>query len=125
MLTRLDRQFKTWWVYLWGGVALSLLAALFLIPFYWWFLAAFVGFGTMEGIGIWVSGPNGPYPPLTDVIRAYVPIWVSVPLIWAICAGAGASWWHWHHPLGISLLAGLAGWFTVHFTDAYYKVNKL
>lgn len=129
MLTRakkeLGHDFKTWWVYLWLVVSVALLSILWFVPFYGWALAAFVCFGTMEGYGLFASGPDGPYPPLTDVIRCYCPIWASVPAMWALCAGAGASWLHWNHPLSVSILAGLAGWLTVHFTDAYYRVNKL
>lgn len=127
MLSKLGAPgtFKTWWVYLWGVVAVALLVALWFIPYEWWLVATTVCFGTMEGYGVFVSGPNGPYPPLTDVIRAYVPIWLSVPVIWAISAGAGATWFHWAHPLGVSLLAALTGWFTVHFVDAYYRIKKL
>lgn len=128
MLTRAKQQlghnFKTWWVYLWLVCSVSLLSILWFLPFYWWAAAAFICFGTMEGYGV-ANGPDSSYPPLTDVVRCYAPIWATVPAMWGLAVGAGASWLHWPHPLSVSLLAVLIGWLTVHFTDAYYRVHKL
>jgi len=103
----------SWWIWLWGVVAIALIVLIFLIPFKWWALAALIGFGTMEGIGL--VNPDDAYPPLTQVIRRYVPRWVAFTLIFGIWGGAGATWFHAPHPLRAGLLVGLLGWFNAHF----------
>lgn len=104
--------YKTWWVWLWGAVALALIALLFILPFVWWALAALVLFGVMEGIGLAVDGA---YPPLTQVIARYIPRWLAFTLIFAIVGAAGANWYHVNHPIRIAALVGLLGWFIAHF----------
>lgn len=108
--------FKTWWLYLWAITATVILTSLWFLPFHWWAVLTFVTFGTMEGIGIYVSGP---YPPLTDVIRKFLPAWVTFPAIYALVTWAGTRWFHWPHSLGVGLLAGLLGWFQQHFDGKY------
>lgn len=108
--------FKTWWLVLWAVTAAILLTTLFLLPFKLWSLLTFVVFGTMEGVGVFVSGP---YPPLTDVIRRFVPGWVTFAAIYALLAWAGARWFGWSHALGVGILFGLCGWLTFHFDSKY------
>ena len=103
----------TWWIWLWGVVAVALVAVVFFIPFKWWAVAALAGFGTMETTGL--LRQNDPYPPLTEVIRDYVPRWVAFSLIYGCTAGAGATWFKFRHPLRLALLVALLGWFTAHF----------
>ncbi len=112
-------KYQTWWVWLWGVVALGLIALLFYLPFVWWALAALVMFGTMEGIGLAVGGR---YPPLTDVIASYVPRWVAFTLIFALVGAAGATWYHVTHPVRIAALVGLLGWFTAHFDVTFASI---
>ena len=108
--------FKRWWLWLWGVVAVVLIALVFLLPFEVWALLALIGFGTMEGIGLFVGGE---YPPLTQVIRRYSPRWVAFSLIFGITGGAGATWLEASHPLRIAALVGLLGWFIAHFDVTY------
>lgn len=110
-------KFASWWLYLWGIVALGLIASLFLIPFRWWVVITVFSFGTMEGIGLFAGDFR--LPPLTLVIQAYLSPWISLPAMWALAAGAGAKWFGWSHPLGVSLLAGLVCWINVHFDETY------
>lgn len=124
-LARLPEQPVTWWVWLWGANMVALLAALFFLPFRWWAIAALVGFGTMEGIGVFASHMGGRYwPPLTDVIRSYLPAWVAFPAIYALVAWAGGYWFGWRHPLWVGVLVGLLGWFTAHFDGTYDKPKE-
>jgi hypothetical protein len=109
-------SFHRWWVWLWGAVAVALIVLVPFIPFKWWALLALIGFGTMEGIGLYVGGR---YPPLTGVIRRYVPRWVAFSLIYGITGGAGATWFRAPHPLRLAALVGLLGWFTAHFDVAF------
>ncbi|MGH9204246.1 MAG: hypothetical protein ACRD2A_23710, partial [Vicinamibacterales bacterium] len=68
-------RWARWWLWLWGFVAVALLILVFLIPFRWWSVAAAVGFGTLEGIGL--KKRADAYPPLTHVIHQFVPRWVA------------------------------------------------
>jgi len=108
--------FNPWWVRGWGIVAVGLIVSVAFVPFKWWALATLVGFGTMEGIGVFVGGA---YPPLTLVIRNFVPRSVAFAAIFAIAGGAGAKWFHAPHPVRVAALVGLIGWFTAHFDVQY------
>lgn len=126
MITKVDiankiGPFMTWWLYLWGFVAIGLIAIIFFVPFWIWAIAAIVGFGTMEGFGL---ATKGPYPPLTYVIRAFVPYWFSIPVIWMFTAAAGATWMRIHHVLSIAAIAALLGWFNTHFLKSYKDIDK-
>lgn len=112
--------FSTWWLALWAITASALLTSLFFLPFRWWLLATVLLFGTMEGVGLHTGAP---YPPLTDVIRRYLPAWAAFPTIYALLVWAGARWFHWSHPLDVGVLAGLGGWLTIHFYEAYSSSN--
>ena|ERR1700676_3705490 len=108
---------STAWLWAWGLVAIALIASIPFVAFKWWALAALVGFGSMEGIGL--INPYDPYPPLTQVIRRFVPRWVAFALIYGITGGAGATWLTFPHPLRMAMLVGLLGWFTAHFDVAF------
>lgn len=109
--------FATWWVCLWGLIAVGDIIAIFLIPFRWWFLLAFITFGTCEGIGLFAKDPS--LPPLTDVIRRYVPMWCAFMLIFAFWGGGFYTWDHRIHLVPTILMFGLLGWFTAHFVKRY------
>jgi hypothetical protein len=102
-----------WWVWLWGAVAVVLIALTFFIPFKWWAGAAVAGFGTMEAIGL--LRPNDPYPPLTHVIRRYVPRWAAFTAIYGFTGAAGSVWLTISKPQRLGPLFALLGWFTTHF----------
>src|SRR6185312_5025120 len=112
----------TWWAWLWGAIMVGLLIDLFFSPFRWWAIAVFFLFGKMEGVGTYNARKGvDKYPPLTDVIRKYVPAWVAFPAIYALVAWAGGYWFRWPHPLWVGFLVGLLGWFTAHFDGKYDK----
>jgi hypothetical protein len=109
-----------WWLWLWGAVAVGLIVAVFVgVPFFWWAVAVFAGFGTMESIGVIKKDPR--YPPLTDVIRAKIPIWASLPVMAALLAGAAAKWFGFGplRAFEAAVLFGFAVWLIVHFESAY------
>src|SRR5438128_2516686 len=109
----MSQRWARWWLWLWGTVAIGLLVAAFLVPFKWWAVAAAAGFGAMEGYGL--AHPNDAYPPLTQVIRRYVPRWVAFSAIYGFTGAAGATWLKLPHPARLGLLFALLGWFTAHF----------
>jgi hypothetical protein len=110
-----------WWLWLWGIVAITLLALVFVIPFRWWAVAAGVGFGTLEGIGV---VRDDRYPPLTHVIHKYVPRWAAFTAIYGFMGGAGAVWFGVRKPWRLALFAALLGWLTTHF-DVTFDDDKL
>jgi hypothetical protein len=115
-------RWARWWIWLWGIVAVGLLISLRFFAFKWWAVAAGVGFGTMEGIGL--VHDNDPYPPLTHVIRNYVPRWIAFSAIYAITGGAAAKWFHLRHAAGIAAVVGLLGWFNAHFDVVFDEPAK-
>lgn len=76
----------------------------------------------MEGFGL---ATEGPYPPLTDIIRAFLPDWIAIPLMWMFAIAAGCTWLHMHHPFTTSCVGALIAWLTIHFINAYNAINKL
>jgi hypothetical protein len=108
-----DAPWAPWWLWLWGIVAVGLIALIFLVPFKWWAVAAVVGFGPMEGLGL--LRPHDPYPPLTHVIRRYVPRWAAFTAIYGFTVAAGAFWLDLPRPERLGFLFALLGWFTSHF----------
>ena len=112
-----------WWLWLWGGVAVTLLVLTFFLPFRWWALAAATGFGTMEGVGL--IKPDDPYPPLTHVIRRFVPRWIAFTAIYAFTGAAGSVWLRVSTPLRLGALFALLGWFTTHFDVAFDTTKSM
>lgn len=106
-------RWARWWIWMWGVVAVGLIVLAFLIPFKWWALAALVGFGSMEAIGL--AHPNDAYPPLTHVIRRYVPRWLAFTAIYGVTGAAGGVWLDFAAPTRLGLLFALVGWLTTHF----------
>jgi hypothetical protein len=111
-----------WWLYLWGVVALGLIALVFFLPFKWWALLAAAGFGTMESIGLHDS--HDPYPPLTHVIRKYVPRWAAFTAIYGFAGAAGAVWFKVGKPWRLGAMLALLGWLTTHF-DVTFDDEKV
>jgi hypothetical protein len=101
-----------WWLWLWGVVAVGLLVLVFLIPFRWWAVAAGVGFGVLEGVGL---RADDPYPPLTHVIHRYVPRSLAFTAIYGFMGGAAGVWFKIPRPWRVALFAALLGWLTTHF----------
>jgi len=116
---RCGANWSNLWLRAWGVVAVTLIVLVFtpVLSFVQWAVAAGIGFGTMEGLGLW--HPDDPYPPLTHVIRCYVPRWAAFPALYGITAAAGAVWVKYAHPVRIGLLFSLLGWLTTHFDTAF------
>jgi hypothetical protein len=110
-----------WWLWLWGVVAVGLIALAFLVPFKRWALAVVIGFGTMEAIGL--IRRNDAYPPLTHVIRRYVPRWFAFTAIYGFVGAAGGVWLGFPHPVRLGLLFALLGWLTTHFDVTFDQVG--
>ncbi len=111
------RNWKPWWLWLWGGVSVVLIVLAFLLPFKRWAVAAVIGFGSMETIGL--VHPSDAYPPLTQVVREYVPREIALALMYGFTAAAGAVWLGFAHPAWLGLLFAFVGWLTTHFDVAY------
>ncbi len=107
------KRFASWWVLMWVISACSLLALAFVLPFKWWTLAAIIGFGIPEAIGL--RRRSDPYPPLTDVIKRYIPRWAIYLLVYGFWGGIVSYWLGFTHPARFAVLAGLLGWLNEHF----------
>jgi hypothetical protein len=120
----MSQRWAPWWLWLWGLVALSLIALMFFLPFKWWALAGLIGMGGMEGLGL--AHPNDAYPPLTQVVREYVPRWIAFTAIYGLVGAGGSVWLRLSHPEKLGLLFALLGWFTTHFdvTFDHAKTNQ-
>ncbi len=116
---RCGANWSNLWLWAWGVVAVTLIVLVFtsVLSFLQWAVAALIGFGTMEVLGL--LRPDDPYPPLTHVIRCYLYRWMAFPAIYGITAAAGAVWLRYSHPVRIGLLFALLGWLTTHFDTAF------
>lgn len=113
----MTRAWSRWWVRAWGVMALALIALIFVVRWYFWVPLAALGFGGMEAIGLRRNADA--LPPLTQVIRRYLPRWAAFTGLFAAFA-AGASWWlGYNHPIRAGLLGGLLGWLVAHFDDTF------
>jgi hypothetical protein len=99
------------------AITLIVLALTSVLSFKWFAVAALLTFGPMEGFGL--IRPHDPYPPLTQVIRRYVPRWAAFPAIYGVTAAAGAVWLKFPNPARLGLLFALVGWLTTHFDTTF------
>lgn len=108
------------WLWVWGFNSLILIGFGLLLPFRWWAIAAFVLFAPFEFIGLRYRNPK--YPPLTDVIRVYVPQYACLALIWGLGAAAASKWGVvFTDTISIALFFAAMGWVTVHFLTKYQQ----
>jgi len=99
------------------ATTLIVLALTPVLSFKWFALAALLTFGPMEGYGLF--RPHDPYPPLTQVIRRYVPRWAAFPAIYGVTASAGGVCLKVPQPARLGLLFALVGWLTTHFDTTF------
>ena len=113
-------QAQAYWLDLWGIVMLALITLAFSgIAFKWWVVIAFASFLPMELIGLFASG-GGKRPPLTDVIRSYVPAWVALPLMLGLLGAAGGAWGvRWSRPVSLFAWVAVSAWILLHFWSRY------
>lgn len=105
------------WVAMWAVFTAALLGAAFFLPFAYWAGATVVLFGVPEFIGVRHRGDR--FPPLTYVVRRYVPRWVVDTVVWGFAGAAGGSWFGFAHPWRVGALFALVGWLTNHFDVTY------
>lgn len=118
----MNTRWARWWIYLWALVAAGLIVMIFLLPFKWWAFATVLGFGTMETIGL--MRRDDAYPPLTHVIRNYVPRWAAFTAIYGYTGAAGGVWFGFPRPERLGALFALLGWFTTHFDVAFDREKE-
>jgi hypothetical protein len=108
-------RFDPWWVLLWVLVSTGLLCAIPLLTFRQWTFAAALGFGVPELVGIARRGDS--LPPLTYVIRRYLPRWLVFPLVRGALWAATAYWLSASPTtlVGVGAAGALDGWLSNHF----------
>ena len=112
------QPWSTWWVLLFGAVAVGLLIAVCLrAPFQYWAPLAALTFLPMELYGL--RDASDPYPPLTQITREWCPRWLTFLLIYGFAALAGGTWFHFHRRWWLAALGALLGWLTAHFDVTY------
>lgn len=106
-------KWNRYWVWMWGVIAVTLLALLPLVTFWPWTIATAVGFGLPEWWGLRKN--DDAYPPLTHVIRHYSPRPITFILIGMLLGGVGVYWAVFTTPLRAAMYLGLAFWLIEHF----------
>lgn len=105
------------WIAMWVINSIILVGAAFLLPFWQWLsLAAFL-FAIPEILSI--RKRKDRWPPLTFVIRRYLPRWFWFPLMYGTFGAVSAYWFGAKHPLRMGALFAVMGWLTNHFTVTY------
>lgn len=111
------RRWSRLWVALWAVDVGVLVPAAFLLPFRRWSALAALLFGVPEAVGLLRRGD--PYPPLTFVVRRFVPRWACFTLLYGLWAAASAWWLGFPHPERLGALFALLGWAQNHFDVTY------
>lgn len=103
---------------MWAVFTAALLTAAFFVPFWpTWLGLALLLFGAPEAVG--VSVKDDAFPPLTHVIRHFLPNFVAFPLIYGLFGAVAAEWLEFPRPWPVGGLFALLGWLTDHFTLTY------
>lgn len=118
---------KRAWVRYWLISSVGWVSLAFILPVEWiwfsvWFVVFLAFFFVPEMVAI--REPHDDRPPLTQVIRHFVPDDLAFPLLWGL-PGAGAGRWlgllPWWRFFFCGVVTGLLGWFTTHFTVTYAR----
>lgn len=108
------------YIVLWT-VCIGILAGLFIagVAPVTWATAFVVLFLLPELVGL--SSSTDTLPPLTHVVRLWVPRWVTYTLTFGLGAWMIGAWWERAvHPLIMAVLvAGMVGWLVEHWRAAY------
>jgi len=105
------------WVAMWILFSIALVSAAFLVPFWSWLTLAGLLFGIPEAIGLLKHKDS--LPPLTFVVRRYIPRYIWFPLMYGAFGGIFAFWLGIAHPTRWAAMWALLGWLTDHFTVTY------
>lgn len=104
---------------MWAFFSVGLLTIVFFVPFWpTWLVLAFLFFGVPEAIGISATGDA--FPPLTHVIRHFLPNYIAFPLIYGLFGAIAATWMGFPRPWPLGALFALLGWLTDHFQVTYF-----
>lgn len=106
-----------WWLLMWAVIVSCLLAAVPGLTVREWLSVATVAFGVPETFA--VLRQSDPYPPLTHVIRHFLPQWAAFTLIYGAFGSIASHWLGFAQPLRMGALFALLGWLTSHFETVY------
>ena len=116
--TRVPVTWNRLWVLMWAFFSVGLLTVVFYVSFWPWLVLALLFFGVPEAIGIRARGDA--LPPLTHVIRHFLPNYVAFPLIYGLFGAIAARWMEFPRPWPLGALLALLGWLTDHFQVTYF-----
>lgn len=117
-------MWSRWWVLMWIVLAAVLIPLAFVLTLQWWAVAAAIGFGVPELIGI--RKKDDRYPPLTHVISRYTKRWYAIPLMGGLIAAATVAWFGgpWPWVVGIFAAVTLHDWAEDHFDVEFDNRKK-
>jgi hypothetical protein len=109
-------EWARWWLVLWAVNTVVLIALAFFVPVRVWATAVLVGFGVPEAIGLRRADR---YPPLTYVLRAFLPRWFVHTAIFGLWGTVAAYWFAFPRPIAMGAMFALLGWLQDHFDDVF------
>jgi hypothetical protein len=107
-----------WWVWGWAALMVVVTLAVVFLPWWWWLIIMAAGFGIPEAWAIWHQ-PSAT-PPLTSIIRRYLPSYITYPLFGFLIGGipayliAGPV-----YAVIIGAAAGFGFWWLEHFGSTF------
>jgi hypothetical protein len=114
---RVPQHWSKPWLLMWVVNSAVLIVSAFFVDVGPWTGMAVGLFLLPEAVSL-IKKDDG-LPPLTHVIRHFLPNYLAFPLIYGALGGAGAKWLGFERPAGIAALMALLGWLTDHFTLTY------
>lgn len=105
------------WVALWVASCAALLALVPALGVWHWLTVALVLFGVPEVIGL--LRRDDAFPPLTFVLRRYVPRWLTHTAVSGAWGAVSAYWLGFPRPWAVGALLALYGWLGDHFDVTY------
>lgn len=106
-----------WFIALWVVAVGSSAIAFWLVSTREWAALTGVEFMVLETVGLLKSGDGK--PPLTFVMRRYVPRWLAFPLLYFLIGSQVIAAVEAGEPFVASALVGFLGWVTSHFDITY------
>lgn len=115
--SEIPQKWSKLWLFMWMQIIGVLLVSIPFVHFREWMWMATVGFGLPEGIALLRNADK--YPPLTHIIRHFLPKWFTFTAIYGIFGTIAAYWLGFTHPGRLGALLALLGWLTAHFDTVY------